>query len=214
MADNRYICNQEYMTAEFMMTEFEKCLAGEPFDGSAPEIASMVVRNKRLLQRLRETDYADSNAKLQIYKQMFGSVGDNVYIDIDFRCEYGINIRFGNEVIVNMNCTFLDNGRITIGNKVMIAPDVRIYTATHSTHLAERMPPRTHPGESLCKTIARPVTISDGVWIGGGSVILPGVTIGENSVIGAGSVVVKDIPADSIAVGNPCRVIKTIEQND
>ncbi len=197
-----------------MKTEFEKCLAGEPFDGSAPEIASMVVRNKRLLQRLRETDYADSNAKLQIYKQMFGSVGDNVYIDIDFRCEYGINIRFGNEVIVNMNCTFLDNGRITIGNKVMIAPDVRIYTATHSTHLAERMPPRTHPGESLCKTIARPVTISDGVWIGGGSVILPGVTIGENSVIGAGSVVVNDIPAYSVAVGNPCRVIKTIEQND
>lgn len=214
MADNRYICNQKYMTAEFMMTEFEKCLAGEPFDGSAPEIASMVVRNKRLLQRLRKTDYADSNAKLQIYKQMFGSVGDNVYIDIDFRCEYGINIRFGNEVIVNMNCTFLDNGRITIGNKVMIAPDVRIYTATHSTHLAERMPPRTHPGESLCKTIARPVTISDGVWIGGGSVILPGVTIGENSVIGAGSVVVNDIPAYSVAVGNPCRVIKTIEQND
>lgn len=197
-----------------MKTEFEKCLAGEPFDGSAPEIAAMVVSNKRLLHRLRETDYADNDAKQQIYKQMFGSVGSDVYIDIDFRCEYGRNIHFGNEVIVNMNCTFLDNGRITIGNKVMIAPDVRIYTATHSTQLAERMPRRTHQGESICKTIARPVTIKDGVWIGGGSVILPGVTIGENSVIGAGSVVVKDIPADSIAVGNPCRVIKTIGKND
>ena len=195
-----------------MKTELEKCLAGEPFDGSAPEIAAMVVSNKKLLHRLRETDYADNDAKQQIYKQMFGSVGSDVYID--FRCEYGRNIHFGNEVIVNMNCTFLDNGRITIGNKVMIAPDVRIYTATHSTQLAERMPRRTHQGESICKTIARPVTIKDGAWIGGGSVILPGVTIGENSVIGAGSVVVKDIPADSIAVGNPCRVIKTIGKND
>ena len=96
----------------------------------------------------------------------------------------------------------------------MIAPDVKIYTATHSVHLAERMPERTHPGASICDTIARPVLIEDGVWIGGGSTILPGVTIGKNSVIGAGSVVVKHIPANSIAVGNPCRVIKNIEDND
>ncbi len=194
-----------------MMTELEKCLAGEPFDGSAPEIAAMVVRNKDLLRLLRETDYADNEAKQRIYNRMFGSIGNDVYIDIDFRCEYGRNIHFGNNVIVNMNCTFLDNGRISIGNNVMIAPDVRIYTATHSVHLSERMPPRKHPGESICKTIARPVIISDGVWVGGGTVILPGVTIGENAVIGAGSVVVKDIQANSVAVGNPCRVVKNIE---
>ena len=113
-----------------------------------------------------------------------------------------------------MNCTFLDNNNIIIGNNVMIAPDVKIYTATHSVHLAERMPERTCPGASICDTIARPVLIEDGVWIGGGSTILPGVTVGQNSVIGAGSVVVKDIPANSIAVGNPCRVIKNIEDND
>ena len=93
---------------------------------------------------------------------------------------------------------------------VIITPDVKIYTATHSVQLAERMPERTHPGASICDTIARPVLIENGVWIGGGSTILPGVTIGKNSVIGAGSVVVKDIPANSIAVGNPCRVIKNI----
>lgn len=108
----------------------------EPFDGSSPEITEMTVRNKRLLHQLRETDYADNEAKQRIYRQMFGSIGKDVYIDIDFRCEYGKNIYFGNKVIVNMNCTFLDNNNIIIGNNVMIAPDVKIYTATHSVHLA------------------------------------------------------------------------------
>ena len=98
----------------------------EPFDGSSPEITEMTVRNKRLLHQLRETDYADNEAKQRIYRQMFGSIGKDVYIDIDFRCEYGKNIYFGNKVIVNMNCTFLDNNNIIIGNNVMIAPDVKI----------------------------------------------------------------------------------------
>ena len=195
-----------------MKTEFEKCMSGEPFDGASPEIAEMALRNKRLLHQLRDVDYADNDAKQYIYRQMFGSIGEDVYIDIDFRCEYGRNIHFGNKVIVNMNCTFLDNNSIFIGNNVMIAPDVKIYTATHSLRLAERMPQRMHQGASICDTIARAVTIEDGVWIGGGTVVLPGVTIGRNSVIGAGSVVVKDIPANSVAVGNPCRVIKSIDE--
>lgn len=194
------------------MTEYEKCMAGEPFDGSSSEITEMAVRTKRLLHQLRETDYADNEAKQRIYRKMFGSIGEDVYIDIDFRCEYGKNIHFGNKVIVNMNCTFLDNNRINIGNNVMIAPDVKIFTATHSVHLSERMPERSAPNASICDTIAYPVTIDDGVWIGGNATILPGVTIGRNSVIGAGSVVTKDIPANSIAVGNPCRVIKTISE--
>lgn len=195
-----------------MKTEFEKCMSGEPFGGASPEIAEMALRNKRLLRQLRDVDYADNDAKQRIYRQMFGSIGEDVYIDIDFRCEYGRNIHFGNKVIVNMNCTFLDNGSIFIGNNVMIAPDVRIYTATHSLRLDERMPVRTRPGASICDTIARAVTIEDGAWIGGGTVVLPGVTIGRNSVVGAGSVVVNDIPANSVAVGNPCRVIKSVDE--
>lgn len=196
------------------MTEYQKCMAGEPFDGSSPEITEMAVRTKRLLRQLRDTDYADNEAKQRIYREMFGSIGEDVYIDIDFRCEYGRNIHFGNKVIVNMNCTFLDNNRINIGNNVMIAPDVKIFTATHSVKLSERMPERKSPGASICDTIALPVTIEDGVWIGGGSIILSGVTIGRNTVIGAGSVVTKNIPENSIAVGNPCRVIKEIEGNN
>lgn len=196
------------------MTEYQKCMAGEPFDGSSAEITEMAVRAKRLLRQLRETDYADNEGKQRIYREMFGSIGEDVYIDIDFRCEYGKNIHFGNKVIVNMNCTFLDNNRINIGNNVMIAPDVRIFTATHSVYLSERMPERTVKGASICDTIAHPVTIEDGVWIGGGAVVLPGVTIGRNSVIGAGSVVTKNVPENSIAVGNPCRVIKKIGRRD
>lgn len=179
---------------------------GEPFDGSSPELVELTIRTKRFLRQLRETDYADNETKDAIYKQMFGSIGDQVSIDIDFRCEYGKNIHIGNKVIINMNCTFLDNGVINIGDNVMIAPDVRIYTATHSVILSERMPVRSNSKASICDTIACPVTIESGVWIGGGAVILPGVTIGRNSVIGAGSVVTKSIPENSIAVGNPCRV--------
>lgn len=109
-----------------------------------------------------------------------------------------------------MNCTFLDNNRIDIGNDVLIAPDVKIYTATHSTDIKERMVSNWVPGQEICRTYALPVKIEDGVWIGGGTIILPGVTIGRNSVIGAGSVVTRSIPANSLAVGNPCRVIKQL----
>ena len=189
-----------------MKAEYQKCMDGEPFDGSSPELVELTIRTKRFLRQLRETDYADNETKDAIYKQMFGSIGDQVSIDIDFRCEYGKNIHIGNKVIINMNCTFLDNGGINIGDNVMIAPDVRIYTATHSVILSERMPVRSNSKASICDTIACPVTIESGVWIGGGAVILPGVTIGRNSVIGAGSVVTKSIPENSIAVGNPCRV--------
>lgn len=192
-----------------MKTEYQKCLNGEPYKGSDPEIARMNDRCKLLLKQLREVELTDADAKLRIQKQMFGSMGEEVYIDFDFRCIFGKHIHFGNKVVVNINCTFLDDGIINIGNCVMIAPDVKIYTATHSLDLEERMPSYDVPGaESVCDTIALTVTVEDGVWIGGNSTILPGVTIGHHSVIGAGSVVNKDIPPYSVAVGNPCRVIR------
>ena len=117
----------------------------------------------------------------------------------------------GDRVIINMNCTFVDNNRIDIGSDVLIAPNVQIYTATHSINVDERMVRDWSEGEEICRTYALPVRIEDGVWIGGGTGILPGVTVGRNSVVGAGSVVTRDIPADCVAVGNPCRVIKRID---
>ena len=195
-----------------MKTEYEKCLAGEPFIGSEdPQITEMILRTRRLLMQFNTTDYADQERKQELLRAMFGYIGKGVHVDIDFHCEYGKHIFIGDKVIINMNCTFVDNNRIDIGNNVLIAPNVQIYTATHSVRLDERMVQDWSEGEEICRTYALPVKIEDGVWIGGGTIILPGVTIGRNSVIGAGSVVTRSIPENSVAVGNPCRVIKQID---
>lgn len=190
-----------------MKTEYEKCLSGEPFLGSDPFIMNMAIRAKRLLSQFNSTDYADFTRKEELLHEMLGSIGKGVHIDIDFHCEYGKHIFIGDRVVINMNCTFVDNVRIDIGNDVLIASNVQIYTATHSTDVNERMVHGWTSG-SICRTYALPVKIEDGAWIGGGAIILPGVTIGRNSTIGAGSVVTRSIPANCVAVGNPCRVIR------
>lgn len=195
-----------------MKSEWEKCLAGETFNGGDPQLAEMTLRTKRLLARLNALDYADTEQKEMILREMLGGMGRDVHVDIDFHCEYGKNIFLGDKVIINMNCTFVDNNRIDIGNEVMIASNVQIYTATHSVRREERVVQRwdAASGLSFCNTYALPVRICGGVWIGGGAIVLPGVTIGENSVIGAGSVVTRSVPPDCVAAGNPCRVLRRI----
>lgn len=189
-------------------SELEKCLAGELFNGSDPELLQMTLNAKRIIKTLNGTDYGESHLRYDLLKQLFGRIGENVCVDIDFHCEYGKHILCGNRVIINMNCTFVDNNIIEIGDDVLIASNVQIYTATHSTVMMERLVQDWHPGKEICQTYAKPVKIGNGAWIGGGAIILPGVTIGERSVIGAGSVVTRSIPADCVAVGNPCRVIR------
>lgn len=194
-----------------MKTELEKCLSGEVFNGGDKTLAAMTLNAKRLLKELNNTDYADVKSKKNILQQLFGRVGKNIHVDIDFHCEYGKHIFIGNQVIINMNCTFVDNNIIEIGDNVLIASNVQLYTATHSTKVYERIVEDWDKGMEICKTYALPIKIGNGVWIGGGAIILPGVTIGENSVIGAGSIVIHSIPDNCIAVGNPCRVIKHID---
>lgn len=195
-----------------MKTEYQKCMDGEFFTAD-PEMLQIIYRCKRLVRRLNETDMENGDERRKIMRELFGSMGDHVHVDIDFHCEYGINIHCGSDVIINMNCTLVDNNRIDIGSNVLIASDVKIYTATHTTDV----PGRTNTPEgkatsgSFCRTYSRPVTIEDNVWVGGGAILLPGVTIGRNSVIGAGSVVTRSIPQDCVAVGNPCRVIKRLD---
>ena len=186
-------------------------MAGEPFDGTDAELAAMTLRTKRLLARFNATDYADTGEREAILRELFGSMGDSVHVDIDFHCEYGRNIFIGDRVIINMNCTFVDNNRIDIGNGVLIASNVQIYTATHPTKAVERMVNDWNGYGAFYRTFARPVRIEDNVWIGGGAILLPGVTVGRNSV-GAGIVVTRSIPADCVAVGNPCRVIKHLAE--
>ena len=194
-----------------MKTELEKCLAGEVFNGGDKDLATMALNAKRLLKELNNTDYADVELKRNILQKLFGKIGENVHLDIDFHCEYGKHIFVGNQVVINMNCTFVDNNIIEIGNNVLIASNVQLYTATHSTKVHERIMNDEEIKTGICKTYALPIKICDGAWIGGGSIVLPGVTIGKNSVIGAGSVVTRSIPDNCVAVGNPCRVIKYID---
>ena len=119
-----------------------------------------------------------------------------------------------------MNCTFVDCNKIEIGDNVLIASNVQLYTATHPVELSERLTPGWKPENPLeeteeyfCRTYALPIRIGNGCWLGGGVIVLPGVTIGDGSVIGAGSVVTKDIPDNSLAVGNPCKVIRKINNS-
>ena len=121
-----------------MKTEYEKCMAGEPFiGGNDPKIVEMILRTRRLLAQFNATDYADTERKQALLREMFGSLGKGVHVDIDFHCEYGKNIFVGDKVIINMNCTFIDNNRIEIGNNVLIAPNVQIIYS-HPFYQGER----------------------------------------------------------------------------
>lgn len=135
-------------------------------------------------------------------KEIFG-VETNSWIEPPFYFCYGKNIKLGNQCYINFNCNFIDDGKILIGNKVMFGANVTIATVGHPISPDHRK-----------FMYAEPVTIHDNCWIGAGVVITPGVTIGENTVIGAGSIVTKDIPANSIAFGNPCKVVREIDEAD
>lgn len=197
------------------MNELEKCLAGLNYNCHDEIFLEFKRKARELLTAYNSLSYEQKPEKTEILRKMFGGMGNNVSVGTPFLCDYGRNIYIGDNVSVNMNCTFVDCNRIQVGSNVLIASNVQIYTATHPVELAERLTPGWNPesGEYFCRTYALPVKIGDGCWIGGGVIILPGVTIGDGTVIGAGSVVTKDIPAHCVAVGNPCRVIREINQD-
>ena len=191
------------------MTEREKMLAGELYDCGDPELLAQWHLAKNLIREYNGLLSENLEEKDRILNRLLGSRGDNLWITAPFYVDYGNNIYFGNNCEVNMNCTFLDDNRIVIGDNALIAPNVQIYTACHPTDARDRFGEAREDGSfAFCKTQTAPVVIGDNVWIGGGAVILPGVTIGSNVVIGAGSVVTESIPDNSVAVGSPCRVIR------
>lgn len=194
------------------MTEKEKMLAGELYDCGDAELLALWHRAKDLARDYNLTNSSDTKRKSELLNELLGKVGNQLWITPPFHVDYGCNIYFGNNCEVNMNCTFLDDNKIIIGDNVLIAPNVQIYTAYHPTHYLDRFTISENETFNFCKTQTAPVIIGKNVWIGGGTIILPGVTIGDNTVIGAGSVVTKDIPANSLAVGNPCKVIRQINQ--
>jgi len=184
------------------MTEKEKLLAGQVYSATDPELLRELNACKDVIHRYNQLLPSMRAERTAMLKSLLGHVGDdNILINQPFYCDYGSNISVGKHFFANFNFTVLDEARVTIGDDCFVGPNVGIYTACHSTDPVERNS-RREWGE--------PVTIGDNVWIGGNVTILPGVTIGDNVTIGAGSVVTHDIPANVVAAGNPCRVIKEI----
>lgn len=184
------------------MTEKEKMLAGEYYSAIDPELVRELNETKDIIQQYNNLRPSDTQGRFEILKNLIGKMADdNALIIQPFFCDYGKHIRVGKRFFANFNFTVLDEAYVTIGDDCFIGPNVSIYTACHSTNPIER---------NSRKEWALPVTIGNNVWIGGSVTILPGVTIGDNVTIGAGSVVVKDIPSNVIAAGNPCRVIKRL----
>ena len=184
-----------------MATEREKMLAGEWYVSADPELVAARVRARQLVQRYNATapDLIARADRKAILELLLGTCGEGVTIEPPFHCDYGDNITLGAEVFINFQCVFLDCAAITIGPQAQLGPAVQLYTATHPMDAAER---------ASGIEAAHPITIGARAWIGGGTIVLPGVTIGADSVIGAGSVVTRDVPPGVVAVGNPCRVLR------
>lgn len=191
-----------------MQTEKEKMLAGEPYNAGDAELTARWHYAKKLTREYNQADSTDSGLLNRILCELLGSKGENVWITAPFFVDYGENIYLGNNCEINTNCVFLDCNRITIGNNSGFGPSVQIYTVGHPVQPEERLAKNVDGVFTFWNSSTNPVTIGNNVWVGGGSIILPGVTIGDNTTIGAGSVVAKDIPANCLAVGNPCRVIR------
>lgn len=185
-----------------MQTEKQKAQAGKLYDANYDaELIAERVTCKELCFDYNRLQPSQLDEKKKILSNLLGKTGENFQIESPFYCDYGYNIEIGENFYANVNCVILDGAKVTFGDNVFIAPNCGFYTAGHPLEVT----PRNQGLE-----YAYPISIGNNVWIGANASVLPGVSIGDNTVIGAGSVVTKDIPANVVAVGNPCRVIRKI----
>lgn len=187
------------------MTDKEKMLSGKLYKAFGDELKNDFKKAKRLVREYNLTTEEQEAERSRIIKELFGDTGEKFHIEPPFYCDYGCHIYIGENFFCNYECIVLDVCDVTIGKNVLLGPRVSIYAASHPIDAGVR----TSELE-----FGKPITICDNVWVGGNTVINPGVTIGKNSVIGSGSVVTKDIPENVIAVGNPCRVLREITDED
>lgn len=183
------------------ISERQKMLAGELYNAMDPQLLDMRTRARELTRLYNATAPTETARRTELLSELLGKTGKNVWIEPPFYCDYGTFIELGDGVYINFNCTFLDANRVTIGAQTMLGPNVQIYAAYHPIDAAERVKGPEY---------AAPITIGSQVWIGGGVIVCPNVTIGDRTTIGAGSVVTRNIPADVVAAGNPCRVIRKL----
>lgn len=182
-------------------TEREKMLAGELYRASDPELVAARARARRLMRLINHGAEDDPARRAALLRELFGAAGAGLSIEPPFYCDYGSHIYAGDRVYMNFGCVVLDCATVTLGDDLQCGPYVQLLTATHPTDAAARV-----AGPEL----AAPITIGAHVWLGGGVIVCPGVSIGENTTIGAGSVVTSDMPANVVAVGNPCRVLRQL----
>ena len=185
------------------MTEKEKMIAGMIYVADDFELRADFLNAKRLVHEYNLTREYERDIRTNLLTELLGKIGNEIYIEPPFRCDYGFNIFIGEKFYANYDCIILDVTKVQIGDNVFFGPRVCLYTAGHPIVAASRR-------EEL--EFGLPITIGNDVWLGGNVIVNPGVNIGSNVVIGSGSVVTKDIPDDSLAVGNPCRVIRTINK--
>ncbi|WP_019614209.1 sugar O-acetyltransferase [Psychromonas ossibalaenae] len=185
-----------------MKTEKEKMLAGKPYLARDKELLEERTQCRKTLQKLNKS-LPNSDQWKEAIKTLLPNARGQASLKPPFHCDYGSNIIVGENFYANFNCTVLDVNTVEIGDNVMFAPNVQVYTAGHPLDVKSRVEEGVEFG--------LPIKIGNNVWVGGGAIICPGVTIGDNTVIGAGAVVTKDVPANVLAAGNPCRVIKAID---
>jgi maltose O-acetyltransferase len=182
-----------------MKTEKEKMISGELYNAWDEKISADRYSARVLLKEINNTREDELEERARLFKQLIPDSGNKLWIEPPFYCDYGYNIRLGDNVYFNFNCIILDVMQVTIGSRTLIGPNVQIYSATH---------PMDYKIRASGLESGKAVSIGEDVWIGGSVIICPGVTIGDRTVIGAGSVVTRNIPSDVFAAGNPCRVVR------
>ncbi len=187
------------------MTEWEKLQNGQIYNDFDEDLFQRRIVAKKLFRAYNNTVDDEIDLRKNIMNELFQKVGKDVWIEPDFRCEFGKNITIEDNVYINFGCVILDCAEVVIGANSLLGPDIGIYPVNHAIDAEERI----HGG-----CFGKPVHIGKNVWLGGDVKILAGVTIGDNTIIGTGSVVTKDIPANVIAVGNPCKVLRAITDAD
>ncbi len=196
------------------MTEQEKMLSGEIYDASAPELVELRQRAHKLSKEYNFTEDTETDKRQIILKSLFPNAGKELYLQSPIQFDYGKFTTFGDRCYANFHFTVLDSAPVTIGNDVFFGPNCTIATPMHPFNAEERRMKRHENGELYNLEYAKPVIIGDDCWIASNVTICGGVTIGKGSIIGAGSVVTRDIPENVLAAGNPCRVIRTITEQD
>ena len=180
----------------------EDCAAGKLYDATAPEREAEHLRCADLCWEYNNTRPSDTERREHLLRQIFGKLGTAPYVEPTVFFGFGYNVEAGDRFFANNNCVFVDPGKIRFGDDVKIGPQCGFYTALHPLNPELR---------ATGAETAKPIQVGNNVWFGGGVKVLPGVTIGDNAVIGAGSVVTQDIPANVLAYGNPCRVIRSLD---